>query len=392
MFMQMTTMKQLMTNADRNIAVVSTNKGKYSETFIHQQIESLEGKIYYLTGGYLPEVYSHGPKSLDNKFPSTKSLFSRLLSSQRISDSDDTPASKVSQFLVKENISCVLAHYGPSGVEMMDICKKQNIPLITHFHGYDAFRKDILGSYGIRYHELFTNSAAIISVSNNMTEQLLKIGCPPKKAICNPCGYNQDIFVNSRFKKDKNIFVSCGRFVEKKAPHLLIKSFKRTLKKITDARLVMIGDGEILEYCKELAEKLQLTNKIDFMGILSQQEIHKIYSQSLVYLQHSITTETNDSEGTPVSILEASASGLPVISTHHGGIPNIVQHNKTGYLCQEHDIESFSDFMVQICQDKELAHQMGTSGAEFVESRFTQTISHRHLNKIISDVIDNFTN
>ena len=75
MFMQMTTMKQLMTNADRNIAVVSTNKGKYSETFIHQQIESLEGKIYYLTGGYLPEVYSHGPKSLDNKFPSTKSLF-----------------------------------------------------------------------------------------------------------------------------------------------------------------------------------------------------------------------------------------------------------------------------------------------------------------------------
>lgn len=375
--------------ADHNIVVVSTNKNKYSETFIHQQIENLEGNIYYLTGGYLPEFYSHGLNSPDELFPSSKSFISRLIPSRKSNHQDDSLTSRLSHFLKLNDVSCVLAHYGPSGVKMMDICKNQKIPLITHFHGYDAFRKDILDSYGMHYDKLFDNSAAVISVSSHMSEQLINIGCPQEKVICNPCGYNQEIFVNRKNRSEQNIFVSCGRFVDKKAPELLIRALERTLITIKDARLVMIGDGEKLQNCQELAKKLHLSDKIDFMGILSQKKIYKIYSQSLAYLQHSITTESNDSEGTPVSILEASGSGLPVISTFHGGIPNIIQHNKTGYLCQEQDIESFSNYMIQMCKDKEHAFQMGERGAEYVESRFTQTISHNNLNTIILDIIEN---
>src|ERR1035437_3290046 len=124
-----------------DIAVVSINKNKYSETFIHNQVELLPAKVHLLYGGYLP-IFDGKDNSL-----SDFSFLSRIFKSRNTEDKQQL-IKGVEKYLVKHNIKAVLAQYGPSGVEMMDICSKLNIPLIVHFHGYDAYRNDIMNSYG----------------------------------------------------------------------------------------------------------------------------------------------------------------------------------------------------------------------------------------------------
>jgi glycosyltransferase involved in cell wall biosynthesis len=122
-------------------------------------------------------------------------------------------------------IEIVLAEYGPSGVEMMSICNQLNIPLVVHFHGYDAYRNDVLSTYGTYYKELFQKASAIIGVSKDMCSQLIKLGCPKPKINYLTCGIDTSIFQFLHETALENKFVFCGRFVAKKAPELVIQAF-----------------------------------------------------------------------------------------------------------------------------------------------------------------------
>ena len=88
------------------------------------------------------------------------------------------------------------------------------------------------------------------------------------------------------------------------------------------------------------------------------------------FVQHSMTAPSGDSEGTPVAILEASASGLPVIATNHGGIPGAVLDGVTGYLVDEGDIEAMSERMRKLAQEPELAGVLGAAARAHVELQF----------------------
>src|SRR5690606_10578037 len=127
-------------------------------------------------------------------------------------------------------------------------------------------------------------------------------------------GPNEDFF---QLQPDyqSHQFVSVGRFVDKKAPYALIMAFKDLLKQFPQARLIMIGDGYLLNTCKNLVKILELEKVIQFVGSLSHQEVQKHIERSFCFLQHSIVADNGDSEGSPVGIIEASAAGLPVIST-----------------------------------------------------------------------------
>ncbi len=129
------------------IAVVSVNQHKYSETFIHNHVRHLPAKVYYLFNGYLPQQYStDGVEGKAHSF-STGHILHRLsgtFSTKHLQQS-------VVKHLRKHHIQVVLAEYGPSGVEMMPVCQQADVPLIVHFHGYDAYRQDIMQTYGKHY-------------------------------------------------------------------------------------------------------------------------------------------------------------------------------------------------------------------------------------------------
>jgi colanic acid/amylovoran biosynthesis glycosyltransferase len=204
----------------------------------------------------------------------------------------------------------VLAEYGPSGVEMMPVCQQAGVPLIVHFHGYDAYRQDIMQTYGKHYPQLFKQAAAVIVVSKHMRQRLIDLGCPPEKITHTACGYDTGLFTPCNPDLNPPMFVSVGRFAETKAPHLLLLAFGKVLEQMPDARFTMIGDGHLLESCQMLAQFLQISHAVTFTGSVSPEQVAQYMQQARAFVQHSVTTLSNDTEGTPVAIIRSRRIGF----------------------------------------------------------------------------------
>ena len=84
------------------------------------------------------------------------------------------------------------------------------------------------------------------------------------------------------------------------------------------------------------------------MGVITPEEYRSELQNSLAFVQHSITAENGNMEGTPLAVLEASAAGIPVISTNHAGIPDVVLYEQNGLLCQEKDVQKMTDNIIKL--------------------------------------------
>ena len=273
-------------------------------------------------------------------------------------------------YFKKNNIKLVLAEYGPTGLYLMDVCKKANVILLPHFHGRDAYHYKTIKRFGEKYKKLFDFVNKVIVVSNDMKDQIIKLGAKPKNIVVNPCGPDDKYFSKVNIQNNPNTFISVGRLTPKKGPFYLIKAFHIVANKIDDARLIMIGDGPLLATLKPLARKLNLVNKIDFMGALPNNEVTKQLSKAKVFVQHSIRADDGDSEGTPVAVLEAMLSGLPVVSTKHAGIKDVVENNITGYLVEEKNYEDMSDKMIKAITNEDFV-EMGNKGHQRVKDKYS---------------------
>ena len=359
-----------MLNKHMNLAIVSTNRDKYSETFIHNHVKLIPAQVHFLFDGYLPKQYStdKGLTAYAFKKENPRKWFN--FSRQEEVHDEEQLIAALEDYLTENKIDLILCEYGPSGVAMLPVSKRTNVPLAVHFHGYDAYRHDILSSYGKQYADLFEHAKAVIGVSKHMCRQLEKLGCDPLKLHCLPYGIDTDIFYKKENARKDITFVACGRFVSKKAPQITIKAFAEVLKQLPGATMVMAGEGALLPECMELAEKLGITNAIDFKGALSQLQIAELYSMAHVFVQHSVTTADGDSEGTPLAVLESGAAGLPVIATRHGGITDVVMDGETGFLVNEGDVEAMAEKMLFLAQRPQAANNMGSLAAERIRAGY----------------------
>jgi glycosyltransferase involved in cell wall biosynthesis len=143
------------------------------------------------------------------------------------------------------------------------------------------------------------------------------------------------------------------------------------VKKYPEARLTMAGDGPLRNMCIRHAEIAGLTDKVEFPGVLSHAEVADYMWRARAFVQHSITTPSGDSEGTPVAIMEAGASGLPVVATNHAGIPEVVLHEETGFLVAEKDARAMASAMIGLLQYPELADRLGKAARARIEANFS---------------------
>jgi glycosyltransferase involved in cell wall biosynthesis len=365
----------------RPLAIVTTNRSKYSETFIQNHISHLPGPILVLSGGYLPQYYSVGRRDASVRFRKGQGVLDKFRSSSR---REEELVKSISQTLRSYQVKAVLAEYGPSGVEMMPICQSIGIPLVVHFHGYDAYRVDVLSSYGKRYREMFQQVMAVIAVSKHMFDQLLCLGCPREKLHYLPYGIDNQIFYNQK-KKRKPQLVCCGRFVEKKGQLFTIRAFKKIAEKYAELQLILIGDGPLRSPCELLVQELGLEARVIFTGILRQEEIATFFNESIVYVQHSIRPSDSDMEGTPLAILEAGACGLPVVATRHTGINDVIKEGETGFLVDEEDIDSMSQSLRVLVENPDLALNMGEKNAREISENYSLDRYTMRLWNIIND-------
>lgn len=185
---------------------------------------------------------------------------------------------------------------------------------------------------------MFGTAAAIIVVSRAMQQRLLDLGASPEKVHYNPYGVDCERFGGAKPACAGTTFVSVGRFTENNTPNLTLSAFAKDLKDCEDARLVMIGEGPLREACQQLADSLKISGAVSFLGAQSHSVAEVEMKQARCYVPHSVVAPSGDCEGKPVAILEAWAAGLPVVSTRHAGIPNVVVGQETGFVVDEGDI------------------------------------------------------
>ena len=141
---------------------------------------------------------------------------------------------------------------------------------------------------------------------------------------------------------------------------------------------------------KELITELKLENNIDLAGWITKEQQKNYYTESFCYVQHSVTSSTGDKEGTPVSILEASGAGLPIISTNHAGIPDVIFNQQTGFLVEENDVQTMGDYMITLYKDRKLAKQLGEKGKQIVNDQFSLKSHLEIVESLINKAIKNY--
>jgi len=351
--------------AGARICLVTPYPPSPSETFITSHVTDLPASVL-LVHGWRPSVDGRAVLSLP------KRLVYRTWRTVSGAGLEQEMTAAYCKVLRRHRAKAVLAEYGPTGVRVMGACRRLNVPLIVHFHGFDASLRTILDEFGGRYPAMFAQAAGIIAVSQAMRHKLIAMGAPPGKVEYNPCGVDCGQFAGASPAGAAPIFVSVGRFVDKKGPQLTLAAFADVHRVEPDARLRMIGDGPRLDECRALAVRLGVDPAVTFLGHQPPSIVQQEMRSARCFVQHSIEAATGDCEGTPVGILEAGASGLPVVSTRHGGIPDVIVEGETGFLVDERDVAGMATRMLELARSPELAARMGERASARIATHFSK--------------------
>lgn len=340
----------------KKIAVIAPSRNP--EPFIRAHIEGLKDTfdILFMCEGFLPGVIFKNGKEYrigGTWFRALTKLIEKIFGrgrefSRRIS---------LKRELRKEKVDVVLAEYGFVGKHVASVCRESEVPLVVHFHGYDAYSKKMENAY----QELFQVATQVIAVSHEMKDELIERGAPKERILVNVYGVDGNRFPYHDPSKVPPHAIFWGRLVRKKAPYLTLLAFGKALEQVPNAELTLIGNGPLWEDVKILSEAMNLSDKIHFIPAVLHHELPSYIKMARVYVQHSLTTSNGDSEGTPNSILEAGVSGLPVVSTRHAGIKDVVVEGWSGLLVDEKDVNGMAEHLVELFLNPNKAKEMGVN-------------------------------
>lgn len=272
----------------------------------------------------------------------------------------------------------VLCHFGPQGDMMIRVRKAMRAgwPVVTFFHGYDVSL--LLKQVGPRlYDRLFREGDLHFPISNFIHSQLLRMGAVPGKTVVQRMGVRSGVFHQSSRKTTSEIgreftFIMVGRLVEKKGQEYAVRAIALCYDRdpAVDIKLVMIGDGPLDAKLRQIKQELGIDSLVELRGSQTREGVAAALLAADGFLAPSVTGGDGDMEGIPVVISEAMSAGLPVISTRHAGIPEVVEDEITGILVAERDVEGLADAISRIARDQELATRLGDAGRDKIVSEF----------------------
>ncbi|MBE0426193.1 MAG: glycosyltransferase [Nitrospirae bacterium] len=290
---------------------------------------------------------------------------------------------KIIPFFDKGPYDIIHCHFGPNGIigALLKDTGTFKSRLITTFHAYDITQ--YIRRNGNIYKYLFKNGDVFCPVSYRWKDELIRLGCNEDKIIVHRMGINTNKFSFSPHVPGKNGKISLltvARLVEKKGVKYGILAVAKTLNKYPDIEYRIAGDGPLRGELENLIKELKVGDNIKLFGWKKQEEIVQLMKESDILLAPSVTAENGDQEGIPVVLMEAMAMGLPVISTYHSGIPELVQDGITGFLVPERDTNALSEKLIYLIEHKNILPEFSRAG----RNRVTQ---HYDINKLNDELV-----
>ena len=278
-------------------------------------------------------------------------------------------------------IHCHFGTVGRAGAQLKEAGAAGK--LIVTFHGQDI--SQVPAQEGAAaYQYLFETVDLIMPVSNYWQQRLIQMGANPDLIQVHRMGIDlqQFSFKPRELQESEEIrILTVGRLVEKKGISCALETVAAVCRRHPQwkIRYDIIGDGPQLEELKQAVSDLGLESRVNLFGAGTQEDVRQHVMEAHLFLLPSITDKSGDQEGIPVSLMEAMATGLPILSTYHTGIPELVQDGVSGFLVSERDIEALAEKLEYLIEHPEVWPEMGRQGRARVADLHDIHKLNRHL-------------
>ncbi len=282
-------------------------------------------------------------------------------------------------------------YFGHTGVHLLPFIKAWDKPCLVSFHGADITVREHQPGYSATLREMLQTVPLVLARSESLKEQLLQLGCPPERLALNRTGVPLEQFPFVRRiapSEGRWQLVQACRLIPKKGLVTALHAFALFREHYPNATFVVAGDGPMLEELKGWAAKLGLGKSVRFPGFLSQAKLYQLYVASHIFFHPSELMADANQEGIPNSMLEGMSSGLPVVATLHGGIPEAVENGRTGLLVREKDAPALCAALRQLADAPETWARMGQAASEHITANFEQRAQIRQLELHYQRVLD----
>lgn len=284
-------------------------------------------------------------------------------------------ASVLNHALDLQHFDMVLCHFGPMGLLALALRRAGLLQgqIATAFHGIDM--TTFLQTMGREvYAPLFAEGDLFLPISERWRSRLVELGCPQDRIAVHHMGIDPGRFcTQSRLWRagESLRLLTIARLIEKKGVEYGIRAVARLVAHSDLSVLyTIVGDGPLRPSLEELVHGLGVQDHVHFLGAQSQEVVAQRLQDSHLLLAPSVVATDGDEEGIPVALMEALASGLPVIATRHSGIPELIHHGENGWLVPERDAESLAEVIGQAACSAKDWPRLAASGRHTVETAF----------------------
>ena len=281
-----------------------------------------------------------------------------------------------------------IAHFGPAGVTAAKLRELGVIrgKIATIFHGIDISSREVLNHYTPEYQQLFRRGDLMLPISDLWAGRLQKMGCPREKIAVSRMGVDMTRFSPRPVKAPATPLeiISVARLTEKKGLHVAIEACRQLKEQGVAFRYRILGIGPWERRLRTLIEQYQLEDVVEMPGFKPSHEVKAMLDDADVFLLPSVTGADGDMEGIPVALMEAMAVGIPVVSTLHSGIPELVEADKSGWLVPENDARALAQRLAAFSQlDTDELAPVVKRAREKVEHDFNQQVINRELASLL---------
>jgi len=284
-------------------------------------------------------------------------------------------ARRIAEEIQRVNGQVLHIYFGNIGAQLLPLLRKPPVPIIVSFHGADAGVDLERPAYREAAREMLGLARLVLARSQALAERIVAMGCPREKIRIHRTGIPLERFPFQPRTAPADgawrLFQAC-RLIPKKGLDTALRAFAQFSAQHPLATFTIAGEGPLLGELTALAAELGVAERVRFPGFLSHDALVAELAQAHVFLHPSETGPDGNQEGVPNSMLEAMSTGLPVVATLHGGIPEAVDDGVSGFLVAEHDPEALAAALEKIASDPTRYAAMGAAAAQAVTERFEQ--------------------
>jgi len=284
-------------------------------------------------------------------------------------------------------------HFGPYG-QLGSFLRDAGLitgKVVTTFHGADVSAAILrYGQYV--YAQLFSSGDLFLPISEYWRARLIEMGCPAEKIVVHRMGINCD---NFEFKArcpdiDGTVrFISVCRLVEKKGIEYAIRALAMLVATGKRLEYDVVGDGPLSSDLKNLALELGVAEMVKFHGWREREEVVALLERASVFIAPSVTSSSGEQEGVPVALMEAMAMGLPVVSTWHSGIPELVVEGRNGLLVHERDVVALCEKFAYLVDNPDAGAEFGREARAMVAQKYNIKTLNDKLVQLFEGLIGN---